>query len=290
METFRSNAFDIERPARLPQGYFADKVPAIQKWFKSLPKTKQVEINASYLARFGATIVPLELTNHEGHFVRIEQSLSFFLECVKSHTARFVPTVSRYFSYHVPGARPVKRTRQSNDFFNRSATALPSSNAKVYLAQASISDLPAAMKEDVPTPDLVLRAGKGDVYASSVWLGTAPTYTPLHRDPNPNLFVQLAGRKVVRLFRPGTGHAIFAKVQEEIGTRSSATMRGDEMMQGAEKAALDKEVWSPDSSTNHEVWETELEMGDSLYIPKGWWHSLKGVGPGMTGSVSLQAN
>jgi hypothetical protein len=33
-------------------------------------------------------------------------------------------------------------------------------------------------------------------------IGHPPTYTPLHRDPNPNIFVQLAGEKVVRLLAP----------------------------------------------------------------------------------------
>ncbi len=135
-------------------------------------------------------------------------------------------------------------------------------------------------------PELVLKAGKGDVYDSSIWIGQAPTYTPLHRDPNPNLFVQLAGTKVVRLFRPDAGRAIFAKVQELIGGNASATMRGDEMMQGAEKKALESEVWDDDFDSGRIGFEAEVRSGDGLFIPKGWWHSIKGTGNGMTGSVS----
>jgi len=142
------------------------------------------------------------------------------------------------------------------------------------------------MRDDLPTPEVVLKAGKGDVYDSSIWLGLAPTYTPLHRDPNPNLFVQSAGKKLVRLCRPETGRAIFAKVQEKIGGSASATMRGEEMMQGAEKRALEAEVWHDDTASRSAVWEAELESGDAIFIPKGWWHSIKGVGDGMTGSVN----
>lgn len=143
------------------------------------------------------------------------------------------------------------------------------------------------MRDDVPTPDLVLRAGKGDVYDSSIWLGRAPTYTPLHRDPNPNLFVQLAGRKVVRILRPRDGDAVFARVQERIGGSASATMRGEEMMRGAEKRALEEEVWGEglDEEGAMQGFEAEVARGDGLFIPKGWWHSIKGVGEGMTGSV-----
>merc|ERR1711939_1149989 len=148
-------------------------------------------------------------------------------------TSTYRSRPSRYFSAFVPGAKAVKKPKRqrSNDFFFFSASTplLAPPTANVYLAQASLSDLPKGLREDVPTPELVLNAGKGDVYNSSIWLGLAPTYTPLHRDPNPNLFVQLAGRKTVRLYQPKVGHGIFAQVQERIG--------------GAEKKALEEEVW-----------------------------------------------
>lgn len=166
----------------------------------------------------------------------------------------------------------------------------------MYLAQASLSDLPAGLRADVPTPELVLRAGKGDVYSTSIWLGQAPTYTPLHRDPNPNLFVQLAGSKRVRLFAPDLGTAIFHHVQQVVGGRASASMRGVEMMQGEERRVLEDAVWGDADADDEagqqerfwesEGWECEVGAGDALFIPKGWWHSIKGIGRGMTGSVN----
>ncbi|CAK3892754.1 Hypothetical predicted protein [Lecanosticta acicola] len=293
LDTFRIEAFDAATPARLPLKHFRD-LPAAQKWFTrgEYSKSRTFILNTAYLSRFGATIVPLEISNAD-RFARIEQSLSFFLECVQASTSRYNTKASRnrYFSSYVPGARAMRKTATSNDFFtSASSTSSPSLStptAQVYLAQAPIADLPRALAQDVPTPELVLKAGKGDIYGSSIWLGQAPTYTPLHRDPNPNLFVQLAGRKIVRLCRPEVGQGIFAKVQERIGGTASATMRGEEMMQGSEKKALEDEVWSEsDDGTNQVVWETELRSGDALFIPKGWWHSVKGIGHGMTGSVN----
>lgn len=144
----------------------------------------------------------------------------------------------------------------------------------------------------MPIPDLVTRSGRGDVYGSSVWLGQAPTDTPLHRDPNPNLLVQLAGTKVVRLLPPPVGLALFERVREEIVRRgaarasmAAAAMRGDEMMQGPEKSAFEREVWGGVGAEVEGLWEVELGAGDGLFIPLGWWHSVKGVGEGMTGSV-----
>lgn len=154
----------------------------------------------------------------------------------------------------------------------------------IYLAQCSLPNLPPSLQSSLPTPELVQQAGKGDIYDSSLWLGRAPTYTPLHRDPNPNLFVQLAGKKVVRLFRPRDGDGIFARVQERIGGSGSATMRGEEMMVGEERRLLEEVVWGEGQGCSG--FEAELESGDGLFIPKGWWHSIKGVGEGMTGSVN----
>lgn len=170
-----------------------------------------------------------------------------------------------------------------------SASASSELPARVYLAQASLADLPAEMRHDIPTPDMVLEAGKGDVYDSSIWLGRAPTYTPLHRDPNPNLFVQLSGAKRVRLFNPQLGAYCFHQVQASIGANASATMRGAEMMEGAERLALEQAVWGDDHDDapwRSQGLECEVGPGDGLFIPQGWWHSIKGTGNGIIGSVN----
>jgi hypothetical protein len=166
-------------------------------------------------------------------------------------------------------------------------------SSRLYLAQCQLLDLPAVLREDFPIPELVARAGKGDVYDTNVWIGHPPTYTPLHRDPNPNLFVQLAGEKVVRLLAPADGQAVFGAVRRELGKsggREAAAFRGEEMMQGEERMLLDKMVWESPVSAGSDAgvgFEARLGVGDGLFIPKGWWHSIKGVGEGVTGSVSI---
>ncbi|KAK5114845.1 hypothetical protein LTR62_002002 [Meristemomyces frigidus] len=223
-----------------------DTLPAVNRWFTQ----SNDERNASTLNRaYLARFGSITVPleiSSNEQFTRVEQPLSFFL-----HVAMDTPPTN-----------------------------------KIYLAQAPINDLPRALRDDLSAPEYVLKAGKGDIYDSSIWLGQAPTYTPLHRDPNPNLFVQLAGTKVVRLFKPNVGRGIFAKVQESIGANASATLRGEEMMQGAEKQALEHEVWRSSDMSSAVGFEAELSRGDGLFIPKGWWHSVKGIGDGMTGSVN----
>jgi Cupin-like domain len=176
---------------------------------------------------------------------------------------------------------------------SRSTSVKPPSPPRLYLAQCPISDLPAQLLADLPTPDLVLRAGKGDIYDANIWMGTPPTYTPLHRDPNPNFFLQLAGAKVVRLFPPEVGRDIFASVQKKLGRRGSTVFRGEEMMQGEEREMLEREVWeheqqSSESSSDmaRDGHETTVEEGHALFIPLGWWHSIKSIGTGTTASVN----
>jgi hypothetical protein len=266
LETFRKHAFEPALPALLPRGC-QSHIPAVSKWF--LPAdhhstTGNAQLNNQYLSNYGGTIVPLEITN-KGNFIRIENSIRFFLEFVSASSSTYVLT---------------SRTNHSTP---HSAHELPT--ATIYIAQASLPDLPKNMRDDLPTPKLVLKAGKGDVYDSSIWLGQAPTYTPLHKDPNPNLFVQLAGKKVIRLYAPKAGNRIFSEVQELIGGSGTASMRGEEMMQGEERRVLEKVVWGGQGD-DHDGWEAELESGDALFIPKGWWHSVKGVGEGINGSVN----
>lgn len=151
----------------------------------------------------------------------------------------------------------------------------PSDNRvkRLYIAQSQLNELPGALRDDLPLPDIVMHAGKGDVYDSSLWLGLEPTYTPLHRDPNPNLFVQLLSSKTVRLLTPVLGQQLYAQIQSQLGSRGNSRFRGPEMMQGPERAALYDAIWGSGPSAN--IYEAILEAGDALFIPKGWWHSVQ---------------
>ncbi|KAL8875398.1 MAG: hypothetical protein Q9198_006240 [Flavoplaca austrocitrina] len=197
-------------------------------------------------------MIPLELTDGETKFDRAEAPLSIFLEWAE-------------------------RARTEN------------SQQRLYVAQAPLNRLPKPMQDDLPTPELVTRTGKGDVYDASIWLGVAPTYTPLHRDPNPNLYLQLAGRKVIRLLEPDAGQAVFDGVQVALGSKVSSRFRGEEMMKGREKTLLEASIWSSNTTQEGEKiegFEETLDAGQSMFIPEGWWHSVKSVGTGCTGSVS----
>ena len=260
LETFREKAFIPSKPALLPKAYFIT-LPSIQKWFHTAQdETGAVALNHSHLSKFGDAIVPLEFTRlstasgtgqDEDSFQRAEVPFYIFLEWTKSATLE--------------------------------------TSERLYLAQASFASLPEALKVDLPTPEIVEKSGTGDIYDTNIWMGIPPTYTPLHRDPNPNLFVQIAGHKIVRILPPEMGDKVFTQVQNALGRSGSTAFRGEDMMKGEEKRLLEDKVWN-DNAVLDEAgvvgYEAHVGRGDGLFIPKGWWHSVKGVGDGITGSVN----
>ncbi|CAJ2504932.1 Uu.00g123260.m01.CDS01 [Anthostomella pinea] len=161
--------------------------------------------------------------------------------------------------------------------FNRTRSSAAERIKQLYVAQSNLSNLPQPLSEDLPVPAIVRHAGKGDIYDSSVWLGLQPTYTPLHRDPNPNLFCQMVGSKTVRLMRPQSGAALYACVRRQLGSMGSSRFRGSEMMDGPERELLHRAVWANAEGSN-DVKQARLGPGDALFIPKGWWHSVASTG------------
>lgn len=259
--------FAKARPVLMPECYFQQKIPAITKWFKvsgrgSDSTRKPLCLNCHYLNPFRETIVPLEYS---------QLSLN-------------EPQDSHGDIFHRAGA-------PFGLFLAWAGKATTETSDRFYLAQAPLSSFPPILQADIPTPnDLLRKIGKGDVYDTNIWMGFPPTYTPLHRDPNPNLLVQLAGSKVVRLLSPNDGLKIFVQTHDSVGNETgSAKFRGDEMMKGKEKVLLEARIWEDEEIDQDGVgvgYEARLERGDGIYIPQGWWHSIKGVGNGITASVS----
>lgn len=244
-----------------PRGFFA-KIPAIKDWFDRDVGTGRTIMNETYFKGHEET-VELEVTETTSDsmstlaFSRLSLPLSSFIRVL-----------------NMPPPDIGKKT-----------DVIPS----LYLAQTT----PLAFLEPaLPTPRVVKVAGKGDIYGHSLWLGTTPTTTPLHRDPNPNLLVQLSGKKVVRLVSPQIGKGLV-----EIAGGPGGNLSGEEMMQGKKRQLLELLVWgnpfgsegkatTSEDQQEYERWEAlregmfevTLESGDGIFIPTGWYHAVRGVG------------
>lgn len=284
--------------------------PTLSKWFEpveddvSIPKRIDV---TEYVRSFQAYIVPYELRYPQWRLVHGD-AVQNFIRWLRSGEAGRPEDTAQYGVLASILDRHVNpRIRNDEQVFIRFDAplallfaALDFNKAQVkqnkitatlrnmYIAQCALNDLPDQLAADLPTPELVQRTGRGDVYGTSLWMGLERTFTPLHRDPNPNLFVQLCGYKEVRLLPPLAGDELYRQVQVALdrGQLTGPAVRGDEMMQGSELEVWRKTIWPsegqrhlvpklPWSGQKRTVLEAKLGRGDALFIPKGWWHSVQ---------------
>ncbi|KAJ0109816.1 hypothetical protein J7T55_004366 [Diaporthe amygdali] len=292
---FRELAFDAGKPLLMKRSHEGPtRMPAIEKWFQPVADdhtSSFTEVVSSYFQGFSMASMPYELMYpqlHEGTGEVVRQFINF-LDSGSRDTTR--TTVEQALADHLrqqllfvdmqpQGALEQRLLRFEAPLalllaalrYNAKAEE-PSRMRQLYIAQCSLPDLPGDLAQDLPAPRIVKEAGKGDIYASSIWLGLEPTYTPLHRDPNPNVFVQLRSSKTVRLLPPQDGDTVFRHVQARLGRwGGSSRIRGTEMMEGPEREMLHHSVWKEPEVA---LQEAHLGSGDALFIPKGWWHSVK---------------
>lgn len=267
-DKFRELAFDSCQPLVMR----GESAPAlIQKWFKLDTNSldPQYRVSATpYLKEYGRkSMVQYELLRDSS---RVADGFEAFHSWLKPQDEELASYIMQSPDRLVHVYAPLDLFLRALEF-NSSGTQ--NRVTQLYVAQVPLNDLPLELQADLPPPGIVKSAGKGDIYNSSIWLGLEPTYTSWHRDPNPNLFSQLHSSKMVRLLPPNAGAAIFGEVQSSLGRSGSSRIRGYEMMYGEEREALHEAIWS--GSAPADIQETRLDAGDSLFIPKGWWHSIK---------------
>lgn len=227
---------------------------AIQKW----PADR-----FEYLRTYGNRIVPVEISKGATSYASRDAGSRF--EQVEIPLELFVNFI----------AQSEANVRQN----------IPHDEIKVYLAQHALFDTIPELYDDVCSPRSFVRSersgrqlvpkyatsGKGDIYSINAWLGLS-THTPLHQDPYHNLFVQLFGSKMVRMFPESA--------------RDQLDMQTDVLLKNTSNIAdVFEDSISAGLSDSASGFEGHLESGDGLYIPQGWIHSFKG-GKGISGSVN----
>lgn len=138
--------------------------------------------------------------------------------------------------------------------------AADSADSRGYLAQHDVFEQAPALRRDFTAPDYVCLGG-GELRACNAWLGPAGTVTPLHTDPHHNLLCQVVGVKHARLYAPQHGAALYPHAAPPF-TNSSRV-----------NAFAPDDVRFPRFAGAPFV-DVDLQPGEVLYIPPGWWHTL----------------
>ncbi|EJD54548.1 Clavaminate synthase-like protein [Auricularia subglabra TFB-10046 SS5] len=135
-----------------------------------------------------------------------------------------------------------------------------------FLAQYTLLDDIPALQDDLNPPLQYALAGRGDQWRTNVWIGTAGTWTPLHRDPYHNLFCQIAGQKHVRFFPPSCAEQLYLLTDPFHKNTSSIT-----------SPSPDRSQFPRYYHALKDSWEVTVSPGDTLFLPKGYYHSVEGL-------------
>jgi len=259
---FRKRYVKANKPCILHNGLVVNEWPALERW-RSL----------SYFATaFGHRTVPIEEGQHLNNDWKETPMLlrDFIIQYI-------TPSVNYCFNPLPLGA-------------NKELPKI------AYLAQHGLAEQVPAITHDIDIPKYV----GSSVGAVNIWFGTAGTITRCHYDTYDNILTQVFGYKFLRLYAPsdstnlypipkhqsqgnkpghGGNHAGQEKGldnnQNNITQGNTTTAQGNVSSVDVEHPDLEK--FPNFSKAKH--YDVILGPGDMLFIPKHWWHYVRGITP-----------
>ncbi|CAO1619164.1 unnamed protein product [Sympodiomycopsis kandeliae] len=162
-------------------------------------------------------------------------------------------------------------------FVSRSIPSMSAATQNLvgYVAQQDLlRQIPSWAAQLQPPLPHIERIAQSQYWRRNYWIGPKDTFTPLHRDPYYNLFVQVIGSKRVHLFPPDVHQWLY--ISQDTVQKNTSTIPSEEYLlsggeEGQEFPELKNAIQHPRSKN------VVLHAGDALYIPKGWFHCVKSL-------------
>lgn len=211
-----------------------------------------------YLAK-----IPL-LTKHSTRKWKAPQWSRDYLELHLGHTR---PVVSHndegVFDYNQTSSTGVVK-KKSMAFKDAMDLIFSDSGHKYYIQQQDIAKQFPQLLPHISVPNL-LDQWKVVIF-TNIWIGGKGCKTPLHFDSSDNFLIQMMGKKHVTLFPPSESENLYPAV-------------GDLLPHCSRVNAFlpDLSAYPLYANAEKNKYELDLDVGDMLYIPLGWWHAVESI-------------
>jgi len=166
---------------------------------------------------------------------------------------------------------------------------IPSSSASLptaYLAQSDLLEHPT-LAPAVPTLEHFASGPQRAFYRRTLWIGPEGSFTPFHRDPYIGLYSQIVGRKKFHMLPPQAAAILELSIEAWHTNTSTIPFPVSQILNpGVQRIDDDIHALRLERYRStldrafalHGACEVDVQAGESVLVPEGWWHSAEGVG------------
>lgn len=146
-----------------------------------------------------------------------------------------------------------------------------------YMAQVDLTGTALETRVSMWTQGFLDALFPSAISGFNYWLGPGGHVEPLHYDPADGVLLQLSGAKKIRLVPPQFSRALYP---------FPVLSRIRPWFSRVELSRPDFESFPRAREAVDAMTEIDLQAGQGLYIPAGWWHEVSSLGDDWTCSVN----
>ncbi|WWC62115.1 uncharacterized protein I303_104705 [Kwoniella dejecticola CBS 10117] len=180
---------------------------------------------------------------------------------------------------------------------DRVPSSVPKSQLpSAYLAQSDLLDSSPELARAVPPLPHFYVGREKSLYRRTVWIGPEHSFTPFHKDPYVGIYSQIVGSKTFHVLPPDAAQYLSPSNLARHTNTSQIPLPVSRIFSNAahmhqekdDHADLPRGILDTCRSSLEKAFAmegacaVELQPGDSVLVPEGWWHAAEGGdGPGV---------